>query len=369
MKKVLILGAGNAQIDAIKYCKEQGWKVYGCSYTNTDKGIPLLDEFKQIDIKDIDGITEYVKQNDIDIVYSVGSDLAMPTVMKVSENCNTPHFISYETALLCQNKSKMREKLGQDFKGNIPYVVAENLEEALKFDLFPAMMKPTDSQGQRGCYEVNSKEDIEKYFEKSLEYSVEKRVIIEKYISGPEISVNAYMVDGKLIFSLVSDRIVFENLPGGIIKEHLVPSKVVDRDIEAEVIDLVERALKKLGVNNGPAYFQIKLDGREPIIIEVTPRLDGCHMWNVIKHFCEADLLEMSWQHLVNGKKEICYNKDAKGFMKLAFMCEEPGRSYDRAKYDVSNALYINWYYETGDVVRKLNGFMEKGGYQIYTVD
>ena len=33
MKRILILGAGNAQIDAIEYCKSAGYEVVGCSYT------------------------------------------------------------------------------------------------------------------------------------------------------------------------------------------------------------------------------------------------------------------------------------------------------------------------------------------------
>ena len=65
--RVLILGAGNAQIDAIKYCKNKKWIVYGCSYTNMDKGIPLLDYFKQIDIKDVYAISEFVRKENIEI--------------------------------------------------------------------------------------------------------------------------------------------------------------------------------------------------------------------------------------------------------------------------------------------------------------
>ena len=42
MKKILILGAGNAQIDAIEYCKAHGYEVVGCSYTTVDCGIPHL---------------------------------------------------------------------------------------------------------------------------------------------------------------------------------------------------------------------------------------------------------------------------------------------------------------------------------------
>lgn len=363
--KVLILGAGNAQIDAIDYCKEHGWTVYGCSYTNTDKGIPLLDHFKQVDIKDAEGIAAYAKEEAVDVVYSVGSDLAMPTVMKVSEMLNLPHFISHETAQICQNKSKMRAALGSDFRGNLPFAVVSSLEEAITFDHFPAMMKPTDSQGQRGCYRVNSREDIEENFEKSLGYSNEGRVILETFISGPEISVNTYSAGGKLIFAIVSDRIVFDEFPGGIIKEHLIPSEFAGEETQKKAVDLAGRVIEKLKITDGPAYFQMKLEDGEPYILEVTPRLDGCHMWNLINHYCGVNLLDMALQHLVSGKVPAVPEEKPGEPMKLAFMCEAPGKPYDRSKYDVSHADYVCWYYENEDIVRKLNGFMEKGGYRI----
>lgn len=366
MKKIMILGAGNAQIDAIEYCKAKGYEVYGCSYTNTDKGIPLLDHFKQIDIKDVEGIAAYAEQEKIDVVYSVGSDLAVPTVMAVSEKLGLPHFISSETAEICQAKHKMRTFLGSDFKGNIPFAVCETMEDAVAFKNFPGMMKPVDSQGQRGCYRVDSVDDIKANFETSLGYSKEGKVIIESFIDGPEISVNAYVQNGVLKFALVSDRIVFDEFPGGIIKEHLLPSTAVDDASRAETIDLVNRMVKKLKIENGPAYFQIKLDHNHPIVLEVTPRLDGCHMWNLIKHYCGADLLDATFEHLLNGTDVLTENVEfPESKYKLAFMCEKPGESYDRSKYDCSKAQYIFWYYETGDVVKRLNGFMEKGGYQI----
>ena len=62
-KKLLILGAGNAQIDLIEYAKEAGFEIYGCSYTNTDNGIPLLDHFAMIDITDAEKIEKYVMEN------------------------------------------------------------------------------------------------------------------------------------------------------------------------------------------------------------------------------------------------------------------------------------------------------------------
>lgn len=363
--KILILGAGSAQIDAIEYCKSKGWTVYGCSYTNTDRGIPMLDHFKQVDIKDAEGVAKYAEENEIDVVYSVGSDLAMPTVMRVGEMLNKPHFISSKAAMICQNKSVMRTCLGDDFKGNIPFVVASSLEEAVAYNAFPAMMKPTDSQGQRGCYRVDSVKDIEEHFESSLGYSNEGRVIIEKFVDGPEVSVNAYVANGKVVFALVSDRYVFEDLPGGIIKEHGVPSVFTDDQSREEAKDLAERIANKLEINNGPVYFQMKLDGNSPVVLEVTPRLDGCHMWNLIKHYCGVDLLDMTFRHLIYNELPEEQEIKGNGPMKLRFLCEKTGAPYNRANYDVSNAKYLCWYYETGETVKKLNGFMEKGGYVI----
>lgn len=361
--KVLILGAGNAQIDAIEYCKKKGHEVYGCSYTNTDKGIPLLDHFKQLDIKDVKSIEEYVKTENIDIVYSVGSDLAMPTIMRVSEDLGLRHFISLETAQICQNKHLMRTALGNDFDGNIPFIVCDNEEDALTYTQFPGMMKPVDSQGQRGCFRVNSKKDIEQFFKESLSYSKSGKVIIEKFVDGPEISVNGYLQEGILKFAFVSDRIVFDEYPGGIIKEHLYPTRY--QDSKNAAINLVKRICEKIGIKNGPVYAQIKLDRLKPVILEITPRLDGCHMWNLIKHYSGNDLLDAAFRHLFYNENIEFSDVDETKKMKLSFMCAKTGSVFDRNNYDVSNALYYTWYYETGEIVKKLNGFMEKGGYQI----
>jgi hypothetical protein len=120
----------------------------------------------------------------------------------------------------------MREALGGDFEGNTNYFEYTSLEDALNYDAFPGMMKPTDSQGQRGCFRVECKKDISKEFQTSMDFSHEGKVIIEEFLDGPEASVNAFFIDGEMSFALVSDRISFDEYPGGIIKEHLLPSKL-----------------------------------------------------------------------------------------------------------------------------------------------
>lgn len=364
--RVLILGAGNSQIDAIEYCKNKGYFVAGCSYTNTDKGIPLLDDFRQCDIKDIDAVAAYANDIKAAAVYSVGSDLAIPTAMRVSEMLELPHFISYESALKCHSKHLMRAALGRNFTGNVDYLVCENFGDALTWKNFPAMMKPVDSQGQRGCFRVDSEEDIRDRFDDSMSYSVCGRVIIESYIEGPEISVNSYRTDGETLFSIVSDRESFPEYPGGLPKKHRIPSSFADATIQAEAREITDKACDMLGITNGPCYCQMKIgnNGR-PYIIEIAPRLDGCHMWNLIKHYSGVDLLSACFTHLLDGKPDISEPDPKAGVYELEFLSEKTGSRFDRSGYDVSGAEYVKYYYEQDDVVSKVNGYFEKCGYLI----
>lgn len=364
MKKILILGAGNAQYDAIKYCREKGHEVHALSYTNTDNEIPLASYFKQINIVDIDGVMEYAREINADLIYSVGSDIAMPTAIKVSEELDKPRFIKYETALICNTKSLLREFLGNDFEGNIRNIIVRDKKDLDLIDFFPCVMKPVDSQGQRGIFECNSKEELLLNFDNSMSYSRKKELIVEEFINGDEISVNAYILNGELKYTLISDRISFTEFPGGIIKEHLLPSKF--ENISDKIIDLCSRTLNKLEINNGPAYFQIMVSKElKPYIIEVTPRLDGCHMWNLIKNYEGIDLLDITFRHLLGSDLDFSFikNNEKKG---LYFMCKKTDSIFNLKDFDAPTEYdYLRWYYKDGDTVRKLNGYMEKCGYYI----
>jgi len=363
--KVLILGVGNAQIDAVNYCKNAGHEVYGCSYTNVEKGIPLLHHFDQRNIVDVDSILEYAEQEQIDVVYSVGSDIAMPTACAVSEKLGLPHFVSYETAKICNNKQLMRQTLGPEFKGNIPYVVAGTKEELQNYNGFPGIIKPVDSQGQRGVYRVDSLEEAYARFDESVSYSKAGKVILEQFLEGREVSVNAYMVDGKMAFGLVSDRISFSEFPGGIIKEHYIPSSF-SKAVQDKTIDLTCRVMERLEIRNGPCYFQIKVVDDEPYILEVTPRLDGCHMWKLIRYATGVDLLDATFRHLLEGKADQKWFSAASSPkpVRTVFMCQAPGTVLEE-KPEYPDALEVCWYYDVGDSVRKMNGYMEKCGYRM----
>lgn len=368
MKKVLILGVASVQADAIKLLKEYGYEVYACAKDNIGEGIKFVDEFRVIDILDREKLAKYILEKKIDIVYSVGSDLAMPVVGYLNKKLGLKGFISEEVANICNNKNLMREKLGKNFIGNVKSQVLSDSNETLEVD-YPFIMKPTDSQGQRGVKLIKSKKEFLESFNVCKNYSRSGLVIIEEYIDGPEISVNGYIVDGNLKYITISDRETWKEYTG-LIHKHIVPSNFISGEIENEIKRIVEEASSLIGIDNGPIYLQMKINKNGAYIIEITPRLDGCHMWRLLKEHSGINLLKLTFEHLLNSDVSELDNIDLnenKSEKILEFICQKPNTL---ARYDEKNIkkdiIEKRYYYQEGELIKPVNGIYDKIGYIIY---
>lgn len=362
-KKFLVLGIGNAQVDLIRYLKDNtDFEVHAVSYNSLGRGLKLVDKFVEINIIDKDKIIEYVKNENIDYIYSVGSDLAMPTVAFVSEKLNLHHFVSYETALTCNTKNLTREKLGNVY-GNIEFVQINKETDLNKINIsFPAMLKPVDSQGQRGVITVKNIDDIKKHLSHCLSFSKREEAILEKKIVGEEISVNAIIKDSEIVFLLPSKRVSFKEFDGGIIHKHILPLEFNNNQYK-NLNKLVTSCIERLEIKNGPLYFQIMVNNDDLYLIEVAPRLDGCHMWNLIKHSTGVDLLDITLKLLIKENIDIPKEFNVKPSV-LEFICQAPNEKFKGYSKKQKSEFYEP-YYEKGKIVNKMNGYIEKCGYEI----
>ncbi|UWQ19676.1 acetyl-CoA carboxylase biotin carboxylase subunit family protein [Jannaschia sp. M317] len=359
MKKFLVLGIGNAQVDLLEYLSGS-FEVHALANSTEARGYSLADVFGLVNIADPDAVLEYAKANEIDYVYSVGSDVAMPSAMYVAEQLGLPHFVSSRTAVICNNKVKLRTELAQTY-GALEFSLLEDGTGGRDIPL-PAMLKPVDSQGQRGVQTITSHDEIPAAFETAIAFSRSGKAILERKVDGVEISVNAYMVDGELVFFLPSDRLAWAQFDGGIIRKHILPTTLSDQ-VVANVRRLAEESLKALEIRNGPAYFQIKIDAETPRLIEVTPRLDGCHMWRLIRATTGVDLLDASIRHLQGDTPVFPKDIPLRAGV-LEFLCQPPGETFHRVETD-PEAETLVWYYDEGQKVSRMNGYMEKAGFQI----
>jgi len=368
-KRVLILGVGNAQVDAIRHCKELGCEVFGVSYRSEGRGLALVDHFERINIVDKPAVLDHARRIDADVIYSVGSDLAMPTAGYVSERLGKPFFVSEAIAGLMQNKGLMRGFLRDNDLSPVPFQVAGSLGELADWDIFPAIIKPLDSQGQRGVFELSDTSELERNFTASQSFSRTGQVIVERYIDGPELSVNAFVYNDEIIYSFTTDRHVVEGLPGGIVSGHSIPAGI-DDEVRGRVDRLVEEVVRALGIHNGPVYFQLKYTDPGAFVIEVAPRLDGCHIWRLIKLKYGVDLLDLTFRLLLEGSLPSPQCPEYTDLLpeqelQLEFLLQEPFSRFRIDERFTRRTFYEEHYYRPGDEVRAINEQMEKTGYRI----
>ncbi|WP_324659164.1 ATP-grasp domain-containing protein [Bacillus cereus] len=367
-KRVLILGVAAVQMDAILELKKVGYETYACAMAKDGPGADVADHFAEINILDSEAIIDYIENNQISVVYSTGSDLAMPIASLISEKLEMPHFVSEKTARICNNKDLMRKTLGNDFEGNVKFQVVKSEDDELKME-FPFILKPADSQGQRGVKLVQNREEYVESYKAATEYSRSGLVILEQYISGPELSVNGYLVNGKVKYLVASDRETWPEYTG-LIHKHIVPTVNLTSNTTSLLNSIIEAACAKLEIKNGPVYAQMKLEEGMPYIIEITPRLDGCHMWNLLSYYNEVNLMKLTFEHLLNGDTSELENvkKNPNDKYILEFICQKPNTAADYLAFEnqIENSLDSFNYYKQGDNIRPVNGKNDKIGYFIY---
>ena len=365
MVKALILGVGNAQVDALRYLREAGCETYGLSHFKEGRGLAYCDHFDVIDIKDKHNVLAYAKKKRVDLVYSVGSDVAMPTIGYVSEQLGLPYFCSEESATLLNDKYLFRNFLMQHNLLKIAFQSGKHWKDFQDWQNFPAIIKPVRSQGQRGIRKINKKQDIQKHIQDTQQFSDSGEVILEEFITGSEVSANIFLKDGKILYSFISDRLIYEDLEGGLVKSHVFPTKM-DQDLQTRALKLISDTVRHLNIHNGPVYFQMMHNPEDVYIIEATPRLDGCHIWRLIRSYAGIDLLKLTFNLLLGEtiSPEACeLNGNIHG---LHFFSQEPFGTFDCRDFCIPDGCrYHEFYYENGEMVRPLNKIFEKVGYYI----
>lgn len=356
--RALVLGAAAVQADAVRVAKHRGLDVHVCAEIDGPASA-IADAVARFSFTERDRLADYIRANEIDVVYSVGSDVAMPVVGWVGETYDLPHLVGESVAALCNNKTHMRAALEVErFEGNAWFRAVAPGDD-VPTPGRPVIVKPADSQGQRGITRVDSG-DLSPAVERAQAASRTGTAIVEEWLDGPEVSVNGYLVDGRPAFAAVSDRHVWPDYVG-LVSGHTMPPTTVSVQQADATTEMVMKAANLLGITQGPVYAQVKVTEAGPRLVEISPRLDGCHLWAVVERCYGINLIDATWEHLLNGAPKDLSHERACETIAIDFICTPPGSV---AAYDGTENVR---YYNPGDNVRAINGRFEKIGYTIRT--
>jgi biotin carboxylase len=283
-QRILILGAGIMQGPAISIARSMGLFTVAVDGDPGALEAPKADRFECIDLKDREGIEalgrELHSRGGLSGVMTAGTDFSA-SVAWVAEKLGLPG-IPYEAALNASDKDRMRRcfaAAGVPSPGFAVFTAetAGDAARSLPF-AFPAVVKPVDNMGARGCRRVDSPQELDQALPEALRFSRSGRAIVEEYMEGPEFSVDAIVCREDIQVCGFADRhICFP--PCFIEMGHTMPSALGEAETRA-VLEAFFAGIRALGITAGcgAAKGDLKLTPRGPMIGEIAARLSGGYM-------------------------------------------------------------------------------------------
>jgi biotin carboxylase len=263
-QRLLVLGAGPAQIGLLRAARERGLFVIAVDRDPAAAGFAYADKRAVLSTEDEPGVDRLARAEDVDGIVSPGSDWPVGVAARVAERLALPHPIDAATAALATSKQRQRERFAE---AGVPQ------PRILDEPAAPAVVKAPDRQGQRGLTFVRTAGELPAAIEAAVEASRNGSHIVEEYVDGPEVTVQAVSVDGAFHPLLVADRLTADPPAFGVALAHAWPCVSETQG----PIAAARAAAEALGIRNGPTYTQIRVGADGCRVVELAARLGGGH--------------------------------------------------------------------------------------------
>lgn len=381
MKRVLVVAGGKWQVPLVKKLKEMQYEVV-CSNLYEDSPAFKYADFHEVaDVRDKEKNLLIAKKYSVDGIVTDQSDIAVPTVAYVADKLGL-RTIGTDLAELFTNKFKMREFLIEKKFPCPEYKICTKIEEAKEFLLdlnHRAILKPLDSQSSRGIYEIESMEDLDKYFNSTRECSKDKRnVLIERYINGTEFTADGISINGKHKTLAISEKSHYgfnHNVADSLYFTH--NSDKYDYDVLRKLNDEI---INQSGLPFGLTHAEYKYENGNFYLIEMAARGGGTKISSdIVPYMSGVDNYAIWISQLLSNQKmerEIIIGNDClKRQMILQFLdCDVEEKEIDSIDGidTIMQQAYIldfNLNIKKGDIIKRATDDSTRIGYYIAVLD
>ena len=293
MGKLLLLGGSQSQLNAAIKAKQLGHTVILADYLPHPPAAEVSDAHERVSTFDVEGCIEAARKHQVTGVFTVGSDQPVFTAAKVAVALQLPSPISVETATKATNKRVMKNAFREHGIPTAPHVFLKpgDSQAALSGLQPPLVIKPLDSQGQRGVFKLQTATEVIAHLKETLSYSRETAALVENYYPSREVTLSAFVVDGRVYPLTLTDRQLMEDpLHIGVCVAHRYPS--IFQDQTAAIEHMAKRVARALGIQRGPLYIQYLVGDKGVIVNEAAARIGGAFEDVFIPSLTGFDILE-----------------------------------------------------------------------------
>lgn len=279
----MFVGGGIETLPGVETARAMGLSVIVSDKNPNSPCAKFADHFILADTYDIPATIQAVRvfcqeKSSIDGVICMATDVPL-TVANVANELGIPG-IPVSSAKLVSDKVLMKKCFEANRLPISWYSEINNFEDFINFIKekgYPLVIKPVDSRGARGVLLITKNIDLKWAYKTSLSFSPSKRVMLEQFLSGPQVSTESLVIDRKVHTIGFSDR-NYEYLnkyaPHIIENGGDLPSILPINDQE-KIIKVVERTAEALDISNGIIKGDMVLFRDAAYVIEVAARLSG----------------------------------------------------------------------------------------------
>ena len=297
-KRLLVLGAGPAQLGLLEAARERGLFVIAADRDPAAPGFALADRRAIISAEDEPAIDRLATAEEVDGIVAPGIDWPVGIAARIAERLALPHPLSAASAALSTSKLRQRERFVRAGVPHPRYEVCGTAEDALAAGEafgFPCVVKAPDRQGQRGLCLVESPEALPDAIANAFAASRVGTCLVEELVPGRELTVNAFSLGGRFHPLTVTDRLVADPPAFGVALAHVWRSELDPAAVGA-AIQAARAAAEALEIADGPTYTQVLVPaaGGRPVVGELAARLGGGHDAELCRAALGVDLIGLT---------------------------------------------------------------------------
>lgn len=293
-----------------------------------------------------------------------GSEYYVPLTAKISQKLKVLG-LTEDAALGARRKDIMLERLSS--KGvQIPkFKIATNeeeLEKSIDSIGLPCVLKPVDFAGSVNVKKVTSIEEAKELFKKISENEgvdpswgkrpIQRSVIIEEYIKGPEFSIEGFVKDGKVFIVAITEKLLSSEVDfvevGHIINSQ--PDKKLHEQLQAYLTEVSQA----LNLTFCPFHAEVRVSDKGLFLMEIAARLAGDYIPKLIEYAIGTDYYNNTIRLLLGLPLDIEGSKKEVAGITFFYKPEVKtlsSNSYLDAALKDPNVVEVKPYYKVGDQI------------------
>ncbi len=276
----------------------------------------------------------YATHRDLDPVAVVPLiEYATPFAARLAERYGLPG-ASLGAAQILRDKALLRKVSAAAGLANPECVTVTGPAEVLAFMADhpgPVVLKPANRQAAVGTQIVHDPAEVEQAWTSCVEQDegifvpdrpMELSMLVERYVPGPEYSVEMLVRGGRRLFANVTGKQLYPG-PRPVELAHIVPADIPG-DLAETLAEQTDRVVAAVGFADGILHCEWIVSDGVPYLVECAGRIAGDGIMEVIDRAYSMELLR-SYFMMMRGEPLPELPRRATGGAAVRFVPMEPG--------------------------------------------